>query len=147
MVDEETFVALIRACDHLSDSVLEAVPRLPRRAEALSLVQHARRRPAPSISQRARIEAAVESLLTLLDAMDPDPDLEPASGQELGPGEQDEAEAVNEDGTETDNGEFDEAEMIVQTASRSLPELFAVSASAFVSTLRRAGLEGSWSNS
>lgn len=38
---------------------------------------HVLRRPAPLPAARARLEDAIEAAITLLDKLDPDPDLEP----------------------------------------------------------------------
>lgn len=77
-----------------------------------ALVHHVRRGGAPvPLGRRARaeIEATIEHLIAMLDEIDGDPDLEPAYGLALRPGEQDEAEDENEHGTEIDRGEGDEA--------------------------------------
>lgn len=78
-----------------------------------ALVHHARRRSAPipfDLRLRARVEDAIEGLIAMLDALDGDPDLEPAYGRALRQGEQDEAEAEDEHGTEIDRGEWCDGE-------------------------------------
>ena len=73
---------------------------------------------------RARLSTAVESLLALLDAMDPDPDLEDGADTEPNCGgygasaTTDECEAEDE-GDDLDEGELDEAELADLWAARN----------------------------
>lgn len=43
---------------------------------------HPLRRPSPAPTPRARLEAAIEAAIALLDRLDPDPDLEDSHDQE-----------------------------------------------------------------
>ena len=84
-----------------------------------ALVSNARYRSAPSrpsLPLRARVEEAIERLISMLDALDADPDLEDGGDTEPNCGDfgtyvsTDECEPDDE-GDELDHGELDEAEL------------------------------------